>query len=200
MRNGELHVVSTGRQPPQQFAEVVESIHTYIDFVHIREKNKSASEIYELVQLLTDHSVPLFKIIVNDRVDVASISKVKGVQLAYHSLPTSVVKKEFPSLQVGCSVHSRDEAQQAEEQGADYVVYGHIFPTNLKPGLEAKGLEALEKICRTVNLPVVAIGGIQPENTKQVIEAGAKGVAVMSGILEADDPLHAVKAYRDRLH
>lgn len=195
MKNGLLHIISTGKQKPEKLAEIAGEIHPYIDAIHIREKSNTAKEIYELVSLLTDQNVPLSKIIINDRIDVAFVSKVAGVQLAYHSLPVDIVKKQFTSLRVGCSVHSIDEVETAQELGADYVIFGHVFPTQSKPGLVPKGLKQLELIAQHVSIPVLAIGGIKPTNIRGVIEAGAMGIAVMSGVLEAEDPLEKVKEY-----
>ncbi|MEW9502870.1 thiazole tautomerase TenI [Jeotgalibacillus marinus] len=199
MRKEKLHVISTGRQKPEQLAEIVGSIHPYIDAIHIREKSKTAKEIFEMAKLLTDKRVPLSKIIINDRIDVAYALKVEGVQLAYHSLPVAIVKKQFASLRVGCSVHSIEEAQMAQEHGADYVIFGHVFPTQSKPGAVSRGLEQLAIVANAVSIPVVAIGGIKPTNVRGVIEAGAKGVAVLSGVLEAEDPLATVKEYNRKL-
>ncbi|RAZ79306.1 thiazole tautomerase TenI [Planococcus halotolerans] len=199
MKTKKLHIISTGKQKPEQLAEIIGVIHPYIDFIHLREKTKRAKEVYEMVELLADKKVPLSKIMINDRVDVACASNVKGVQLAYHSLPVEIVKREFMDLTVGCSVHSIEEAQIAEQQGADYVIFGHVYSTQSKPGLIPKGIEQLWSVSESVSIPVIAIGGITPTNSREVIEAGAQGVAVMSGILEAEDPLEAVKQYRSYL-
>ena len=199
MKKGLLHIISSGKQKPAHLAQIAGQIHPYIDAIHIREKTKTAKEIHEMVNLLLDHNVPLTKIIINDRIDVALASKVGGVQLAYHSLPADIVKKQFTSLRVGSSVHSIDEVQTAQELGADYVIFGHVFPTSSKPGLESKGLNQLELIAHHVSIPVIAIGGIKPTNIKGVIEAGAQGIAVMSGVLESEDPLVAVKEYYQHL-
>ncbi len=199
MKNHKLHVISTGRQKPEQFAEIAGMIHPYIDAIHIREKARTAKEIYDVVTLLTDNKIPLSKIVINDRVDVAYVTKAAGVQLAGHSLPVDRVKNQFPGLNVGCSVHSIEEAQMAEEKGADYVVFGHIYPTQSKPDLTPRGLEALKRLTDSVSIPVIAIGGIKPSNISDVNKAGASGIAVMSGILEAEDPLEAVKQYAARL-
>ncbi|RLQ92785.1 thiazole tautomerase TenI [Planomicrobium sp. Y74] len=199
MKTKKLHIISTGKQKPEQLAEIIGVIHPYIDFIHLREKTKRAKEVYEMVELLADKKVPLSKIMINDRVDVACASNVKGVQLAYHSLPVEIVKRKFMDLTVGCSVHSIEEAQIAEQQGADYVIFGHVYSTQSKPGLIPKGIEQLWSVSESVSIPVIAIGGITPTNSREVIEAGAQGVAVMSGILEAEDPLEAVKQYRSYL-
>lgn len=199
MKTKKLHIISTGKQKPEQLAEIIGVIHPYIDFIHLREKTKRAKEVYEMVELLADKKVPLSKIMINDRVDVACATNVKGVQLAYHSLPVEIVKRKFADLTVGCSVHSIEEAKIAEQQGADYVIFGHVYSTQSKPGLIPKGIEQLCAISESVSIPVIAIGGITPANSREVIEAGAQGVAVMSGILEAEDPLEAVKQYRSYL-
>lgn len=199
MKTKKLHIISTGRQKPEQLADIIGRIHFDIDFIHLREKTKTAKEVYEMVELLTSKNVPLSKIIINDRADVAYVSNVKGVHLAFHSLPVEVVKQNFEDLTVGCSVHSLEEAQIAEQQGADYLIFGHVYSTQSKPGLIPKGLEQLRSISESISIPVIAIGGIKLTNSRDVIEAGAQGIAVMSGILEAEDPLEAVQQYRSYL-
>ncbi|MFD2044618.1 thiazole tautomerase TenI [Ornithinibacillus salinisoli] len=195
MENGELHIISTGKQSPETLAEIIEEIHPYIDAIHIREKTKTAKEIYEMVMLLIEKQVPISKIIINDRLDVAYISKVHGIHLAYHSLPLDMVKENFTGFRVGCSVHTIGEALHAQTQGADYVTFGHVFATNSKAGLAPRGLDQLRSITNSVSIPVIAIGGINPINVRSVMESGAKGIAVMSGILEADNPLGVAKEY-----
>ncbi|WP_349409415.1 thiazole tautomerase TenI [Pseudalkalibacillus sp. SCS-8] len=195
----QIHVISTGTQTIEHFTKVIGRIHQEVDFIHIREKDRPARELVEMVKQLAEHEVPLEKIIINDRVDVAAVSEASGVQLAHHSLQVSEVKKAFPDLLIGKSVHSIDEARAAQQQGADYLLYGHIFETASKPGLEPRGLDGLKELTRSIDLPVVAIGGIAPENTKEVIRAGASGVAVMSGILKAKDPQVAAEKYRKRI-
>jgi thiazole tautomerase (transcriptional regulator TenI) len=196
----ELHIISNGKMPMEQLGEILSDIHPYITAIHIREKQKTAQEIYQAVDLFTKVNIPRSKIIINDRVDVALVTGVAGVQLAYHSLDASIVKMHFPHLMLGCSIHSYKEGHQAEQKGANYVLYGHIFPSKSKPGLLPKGLAELKKLTGQLNIPVIAIGGITAENTKHVIHAGAKGIAVMSGILEAHDPLLAVMDYQKSLN
>lgn len=199
MKTKKLHIISTGRQEPEQLADIIGRIHFDIDFIHLREKTKTAKEVYKMVELLKSKKVPLSKIIINDRADVACVSNAKGVHLAYHSLPVEIVKRKFEDLTVGCSVHSLEEAQIAEQHGADYVMFGHVYETPSKPGLIPKGLEQLSFISESISIPVIAIGGINPVNSRDVIEAGAQGVAVMSGILEAENPSQAVLQYRSYL-
>ncbi|MCD8510902.1 MAG: thiamine phosphate synthase [Bacillus sp. (in: Bacteria)] len=179
----------------EQFAHKAAILEPYVDYFHLREKTFTAQDLLEAVEVLKVQRIPTSKIIINDRVDVAAVSMTAGVQLAYHSLAVEAVKAHFPMLKVGKSVHSVEEAVDAEGAGADYLLYGHIFPTQSKPGLSPRGIGNLEKVARAVSIPVIAIGGIKPENAGQVMDAGAGGIAIMSGLLEAEDPLISIKNY-----
>jgi thiazole tautomerase (transcriptional regulator TenI) len=191
----QLHIISNGKMPIEQLHEILTDIHPYVTMIHLREKQKSAKELFQAVERLAK-DIPLSKIMINDRVDVAVAAQTAGVQLAGHSLDAVHVKKAFPLLKVGASIHSYEEAYQ---EGADFLLYGHVFPSKSKPGLPPKGLEELTKLSQ-LNIPVIAIGGITPENTPQVLQAGAAGIAVMSGVLDSCNPLSAVKAYTMALH
>ncbi|OQP03253.1 thiazole tautomerase TenI [Geobacillus sp. 44B] len=189
----QLHLISTGKQSAEQFASICARIHPYIDAIHVREKRKTAREVSAFVAALIESGVPPQKIIVNDRVDVAAVFGVKGVQLAHHSLSVCQVKPHFPALAVGCSVHSLGEAKEAEKSGADFCIYGHIFPTASKPGMRPRGVESLRIVAGGVHIPVIAIGGIHAGNAAQVLQAGADGIAVMSAVFLARDPVAEAK-------
>ncbi|RXT05682.1 thiazole tautomerase TenI [Ammoniphilus sp. CFH 90114] len=195
----ELHVISNGKQPLDQFADIAALVHPVVSALHLREKAKTARELHEWIECLVERGVPTDKIYLNDRVDVAWSTRIRGVQLAYHSLDPVQVKPFFPTLRIGRSVHSAAEAVAMEEQGADYLLFGHIFATGSKPGLEARGLEALARVVDSVQIPVIAIGGIGPDQVKDVMETGAAGIAVMSGIVEAKDPLDVAMHYSEAL-
>jgi thiamine-phosphate diphosphorylase len=77
---------------------------------------------------------------------------------------------------MGCSTHSLEEALEAERAGADFVIFGAVFET---PGKTPVGLDVLRKVCAAVRLPVLAIGGITAENTSEVLDAGASGIAAI---------------------
>jgi len=195
MTKKELHIISTGDQPVDTFANIAGEINEYVDYFHIREKQMTAQQVYHMVDVVHKRGIPLSKIVINDRVDVAWSMKVSGVQLAYHSLEVDVVKRHFPQLRVGRSIHSLQEAREAFEHGADFGLYGHIYQTDSKPGLTPRGLEGLKQLTQSTELPIIAIGGIKPQHVKAIIEAGAAGIAVMSGVLKAKLPLKTVKEY-----
>ncbi|WP_318506710.1 thiamine phosphate synthase [Bacillus sp. T3] len=113
---------------------------------------------------------------------------IPNVQLPGHGLPVALVKNMYPLLTVGRSVHSFEEAKQAEIDGADYVVYGHCFETNCKRGKPANGLTLLEEMVKKLCIPVYGIGGITPERVGLMQKAGAAGVAMMSGIFSSIAP------------
>lgn len=99
-------------------------------------------------------------------------------------------------LILGASVHSPEEAAEAEALGASYVTAGHVFATDCKAGLEPRGLEFLRRTVETVSIPVLAIGGIAPDNIRLVRQAGAAGACIMSGFMKAEDPAALVRQLR----
>jgi thiazole tautomerase (transcriptional regulator TenI) len=141
--------------------------------------------------------VPPHQLVINDRLDVALAAGAAGVQLAWHSLPPGAARAAASvALRLGQSVHTVQEAEEAGEQGADYCLFGHVFPSVCKPGQQERGLTLLADAVRASRIPLIAIGGIRPDNAGQVLRQGAAGIAVMSGICSAKDPLAAAHAYR----
>jgi len=193
--NKEFHVITTGQQSEAQLVDILSNIHPYVDMIHLREKTKTAKELSQIIMALIEKGVPKEKLVINDRVDVAVAFNVKGVQLAYHSLNAKVVKENFPTLRVGCSIHSKKEAIKAHKDGADYTIYGHVYETSCKPNSLPRGLKELEEIVKKVKIPVLAIGGVKPDRVQDILKTGASGIAVMSGVLLADDPVRAAKGY-----
>ncbi|UTR14302.1 thiamine phosphate synthase [Salipaludibacillus sp. LMS25] len=197
--NNELHVISNGKMSLSQFVEEVTLIEPYVDYFHLREKTASAKALCRCIDHLLQEGILIDKIIVNDRVDVAVTMQVKRVQLNYQSIATKNVKRTFPELHVGKSVHSLSEAIKEEEDGADSIMFGHIYDSPSKSGVLPRGLTSLQAITEEVTIPVITIGGMRPDNIKRMFTMGATGVAVMSGIWESRDLLSTVKDYRGRM-
>jgi len=171
------------------------------DAVQLRDKEAGGGELYrvalEALKLMRKGGgSPLF--LVNDRVDVALAAGADGVHLGQEDLPASAARRILGEGAVlGVSAGSVEEARAAEEEGADYLGVGPIFPTPSKPDAgEPLGLEGLRAIRRVVNIPLVAIGGINEENLEEVFEAGADGVAVISAVASAPDLEEAVRRLR----
>jgi thiamine-phosphate pyrophosphorylase len=128
------------------------------------------------------------KLIVNDRVDIALACDADGVHLGQEDLPLAVGRKLMGRKIVGISTHDLDQGREAEKNGADYIGFGPLFGTSTKDtGYTARGVEMLRQIRASVNLPIVAIGGINEQNVQQVWQAGANSAAIISDILRAQD-------------
>lgn len=180
-------------------SSIAGKIGPYVDRIHLRERTWPDRAIVHTMELLQSRGVPVHKIIINSRLDVAHVMQAGGVQLTHHSMDLSMVRDAYCDLTVGCSVHSVEEAILAEKHGADYLLYGHVFESRSKPGVRPRGLDALKQVAQNVSIPVIAIGGIKPENTAEVIRCGASGIAVLSGVLLANDPVNQAILYRDAL-
>ncbi|WP_214850361.1 thiamine phosphate synthase [Exiguobacterium sp. s193] len=191
-----LHIVTTGTKELTQLQYVLPAVSPYADKIHIREPDWSADRLVQLIETLVDDGVPREKLIVHDRLDVALVTKT-SVQLTSRSIPVAVVRRQFGELQIGRSIHSLTEAL---EPGSDFVMYGHVFRTASKQDVAPRGLAALAQIVTFSKVPVIAIGGVQPDNVAGVLATGVAGIAVMSGILGQENPLEAVKAYREVLN
>ena len=148
-----------------------------------------------LVALANPAGVP---VVVNDRVDVALAAGADGVHVGEDDLPVADARRLLgPERIVGASAGTVEEARRAEQEGADYLGVGPVFPTATKADAgEAIGLDGLRKIVAAVRVPVVGIGGITVENAAQVVLAGAAGVAVVSAVAGADDMVEATRRLR----
>jgi thiamine-phosphate pyrophosphorylase len=127
-------------------------------------------------------------LIVNDHVDVALAAQAGGVHVGQHDLPVADVRAMVPSdFIIGCSTNNPDEARAAQQNGADYVAVGRVFPSTTKAETRDASPETVRSVKSAVSIPVVAIGGITIDNIDQVIEAGADAAAVITAVCEADD-------------
>jgi thiamine-phosphate pyrophosphorylase len=170
--------------------------------VQLREKVLSALELLELARPLRDLTRQSgAKLFINDRLDVALAIAADGVQRAHHSLPTAVIREVAgAAMLIGVSVHSLEEARTAQADGADFVLFGPVYDTPSKrPYGPPQGVDALARCAEAVTIPVFAIGGITPERVRAVKTAGARGVAVISGIIAAERPADATKAFLEAL-
>ncbi|MEM8607490.1 MAG: thiamine phosphate synthase [Myxococcota bacterium] len=132
-----------------------------------------------LAALCRDAAVRFF---INDRPDIAMLVGADGVHLGQDDIPIGQTRK-LSAFQIGVSTHSLAQAEVAERSGADYVAFGPVFRTATKENPDpVVGLENLRRVCRACSRPVVAIGGITPENAPQVLDAGAAEVAVISAL------------------
>ena len=139
-------------------------------------------------------------LIINDRMDIARAVGADGVHLGQDDLPVSVARDLVPELLIGVSTHSVEQALKAQEDGADYVNIGPIFPTKTKEGVDYfLGPEAVTQIGSKVNVPFTVMGGINSSNIGQVISRGARRVAMVTALTQAEDVAEAVRQFRKKI-
>ncbi len=173
--------------PVQAMSSAIEA---GVRFFQYRNKSGPRREIYETsLQLAGLAKSAGALLIVNDHADIAVAAGADGVHLGQDDLPIEDARKAVGREKIiGISTHSKEQASVAEESGADYIGFGPIFQTATKDAGSIQGMEGIAAIRRTVSIPVIAIGGINAGNVRDVISAGADGVAVISAILSAPDP------------
>ena len=169
---------------------VEQAIQGGVTMVQVREKNLSTLEFFQValvIKAVTDkYDVPL---IVNDRADIALAVDAAGLHVGQADLPLVVARKLLgPDKIIGVSAANLEEALLAQDQGADYLGIGAIFPTNTKDDADSVSLAELKAIKAMVRIPIVGIGGINGNNIHDVMETGVDGVAVVSAIIAAADP------------
>ena len=183
-------IFEAGRHPPE--ARLVDAARKAVaggvNMVQLREKGLPGRDLLALAREVRKVTRNGAIFIVNDRVDVAIAAGADGVQLGEQSMPISAARQVAgDDFLIGRSVHDLYGAEDAEREGADFLVVGTIFQSRSHPGLAAAGTELITEIREHVSIPVIGIGGITSANASQVLEAGANGVAVIGAILDSVD-------------
>ena len=175
-----------------------------VDWIQIREKDLSGRELAALVREGLRRVPNSCRVLVNDRLDVAFGVGAGGVHLGERSVPVEEAKRLVRERKleerflVGSSTHSLEAAKAAEKAGADYVIFGPVFETPSKVAYgQPQGVERLAQVCRSVTIPVMAIGGITMENARDCVAAGAAGLAAIRLFQDAGDVAAVVRALRE---
>jgi thiamine-phosphate pyrophosphorylase len=160
-----------------------------VDLIQLRAKKSSVTEIVDLAmklhKLTAAANVPL---LVNDHAEVAAEVPVEGMHVGQDDDPVAIAREKAKrKILVGKSTHSFEQALAAQGEGADYIGFGPIFATPTKPDYKPIGLDGINRVQSAVTLPIFCIGGIKIENLGELIAAGAKRVAIVSGLLKARD-------------
>lgn len=170
--------------------------------IQVRERHLDDRQLLvfldELSQAISGTDTAL---VVNDRTDMALAAGLAGVHLKSHAPSVADVRRLVPEdCLVGRSVHSVEEAVEAERHGGDYLVFGTVFRSASKPeGHPIAGTAGLAAVCRAVSLPVVAIGGITIDRARDVLRAGAAGAAAIGLFAETPDMRATVEGLRAAL-
>jgi thiamine-phosphate pyrophosphorylase len=193
-----------------------------VDWVQIREKDLTARALASLTRQSLRIAATLsakrscaIRVLVNDRLDVAIAERAGGVHLGEKGLPIAETKRLVvsalrhhtidESFLIGASCHSLEAAKAAEHDGADYICFGPVFTTPSKEAFgPPQGAERLEEVCRSLSIPVLAIGGITLDNAESCIAAGAAGIAAIRFFQGAVDSAGAIQRlhqlFSDHLH
>lgn len=165
------------------------------DILILREKELKVEKYKELAikvkKIAIKYGVDLY---INSRIEVARELSIKNLQLSYGDyFKYKEILEDFDNIIV--SIHSKDELESLQYHKINFLIVGHIFETSSKKGLKSRGLEFLYEICKISQIPILAIGGIDRNRYKQVLESGAKGFCIMSETMLCKNPETLCKEY-----
>ena len=189
-----LYLVTDNSENEEKFLKTIQdAILGGVSVVQIREKTAETLEFYNLAlkvkEITAKYNVPL---IINDRVDVSLAIDADGVHVGQSDMPCDITRKLIGENKIlGVSAATIEEAKKAEKDGADYIGTGAIFPTATKDDAPSVTKKDLTDIANSINIPVVAIGGITIENAKELKDTGIAGLSVVSAIMGAKNPKKA---------
>ncbi|PSQ88477.1 MAG: thiamine phosphate synthase [Bacteroidetes bacterium QS_8_64_10] len=194
-----LLLIADGFTAPDVADRVVTAARAGVPWIQLRDHDASRKDFADAARDLTKRlraEKPDVLVSINTRLEVAETLGA-GVHAGKRGPDVAEAKKS--GALTGFSAHDQDEAQRAAHDDADYVSFSPVFPTTSKPDHPSAGLAALRNVCAGVSIPVLALGGLTPERVAGCLDAGAHGVAVLSGILHADDPAGATAKYLYKL-
>jgi thiamine-phosphate pyrophosphorylase len=169
--------------------------------IQLREKEYSGKDLYRLALKFREiTNIAGALLIINDHLDIAMAVAADGIHLGQDDLPVAAARRLAPELLIGASIHSLEEALQAQQDGADYVNIGPIFPTKTKAGIEHYlGPDAIQAIGSRISTPFTVMGGINESNMDQVLTQGARRLAMVTAITQAPDISETVRSLRARI-
>ncbi len=186
-----LYLVTDNSEDVDKFLNTIEeAIKGGVTVVQIREKTADTLDFYNLAlkvkEITSKYDVPL---IVNDRVDIALAIDADGVHVGQSDMPCDVTRKLIGQNKIlGVSAATVKEAEKAESDGADYIGTGAVFPTATKDDADSVTKDELIEIVKSIDIPVVAIGGINLDNARELNGTGIAGLSVVSAIMSSDNP------------
>lgn len=186
-----LYLVTDNSSDVERFLKTIkEAIIGGTTVVQLREKTADTLDFYNLAlkvkEITSRYDVPL---IINDRVDIALAIDADGVHVGQSDMPCDIARKLIGDEKIlGVSANTIEEAKKAERDGADYIGTGAVFPTSTKDDADSVSKKELIDIVESINIPVVAIGGINTENAHELAGTGIAGLSVVSAIMSSDNP------------
>ncbi len=195
-----LYLITGDRGDEVETARIVEAaLEGGATAIQLRKKSMPMREQYHLalaLRILTGEHEAL--LIINDHAELAIAADADGVHLGQDDLPPAAVRAlpGFAGRLIGCSTHSVAQARAAIDEGADYFAVGPVYPTPTKAGRPAVGTRLVSEVAAIADRPWVGVGGIDHDNAPEVVEAGARAIAVVRAVYDAADPAEAAR----RLH
>ena len=191
---------SSAFEESEFLCRVEQALQGGVTLLQLREKDKTTREYIELAQkvhtITKQYNVPL---IIDDRVDVALAIDAEGVHVGQSDMPVALARKLMGKDKiVGATTKTVEQAKEAFEQGADYLGVGAIYPTTTKVKTVLTSTDTLAEICKSVSIPVNAIGGLNKENIDVLKGISIAGFCVVSAIMKADDPKTAAEELKAR--
>ena len=184
----------------EEFLNIIEdAIKGGTTIVQLREKTASTKEFYELAlrvkKITSRYGVPL---LINDRIDIALAVDSEGVHIGQDDMPADIAREIIGDDKIlGVSASTVEEAKKAEMDSADYIGSGAVFPTATKDDADSVSKEELKEIVDSIDIPVVAIGGITVKNANTLKGSGIAGFSVVSAIMSAEDPKEASRKLKE---
>lgn len=205
MRDFKLYVIIDSRAAGgRSLVDVAtEAVKGGAEIIQLREKDMSARDIVDLGRAIRKAIAVVSKnalFIINDRPDIALAAGADGVHIGQDDIPPDAARAVIGKDKIlGISSHSLEQALSAQKSGADYIGVGPVFITPTKPDYTAVGLDLIREVRKAINIPFVAIGGINGDNIGQVTDAGAQRIAVVRAVCGADDIRNAARILKERL-
>ena len=196
-----VYLVTDSRdKTEEEFLVIIEeAIKGGTSIVQLREKTASTKDFYELAlkvkEITSRYDVPL---LINDRIDIALAIDSEGVHIGQDDMPADIARAIIGDEKIlGVSASTVDEAVKAQKDGADYIGSGAVFPTSTKDDADSVSKDELKEIVNSIDIPVVAIGGITLENAQELKDTGISGFSVVSAIMSAKNPQVASKKLKE---
>ena len=186
-----LYLVTNNSKDEEKFLKIIEdSLKGGVKIVQLREKTAGTLDFYNLAlrvkEITQKYNVPL---IINDRIDIALAIDADGVHVGQSDIPAKIARSMIGEDKIlGVSAATIKEAAKAQLDSTDYIGVGAVYPTNTKDDASAVSKKELKEIVESVNIPVVAIGGITQENVCELRDSGISGISVVSAIMNAKNP------------
>lgn len=201
MKKFSLHLVTDNRLDnlPEFISSVIDCGITHVQF---RNKTQDSNALFEIgkkiLKITRAKKIPL---IINDYIDLALSLDADGVHIGQTDMPYELVRKKLGANKIiGLTIETVEQMQRCEKWDVNYFGVGSVFATSSKPDANVIGITQLKNIIACTQKPCIAIGGIQIHDVKNILATGAAGIAVVSGICSAKNPLLAATQYAEMLH